>query len=398
MESLNEQEIHRYERQISLPEFGLQGQVALKNASILVVGLGGLGTPAAQYLAAAGVGRLGLVDGDVIEVHNLQRQILYTGEDVGRSKVNRAAERLRAMNAGVQVESYSVHVTGANVEELVSGYDLVLDGTDQIGARQVLNRTCAALRKPLVYGALSRSEGVVSVFCGPGEETPCYACLHGAGEPAPGVTADCNAGGVLGVLPGVIGVLQATEAIKVLARMGQTLQGRLLQYDALNMTTRQWTIPRDPACEVCGSGRRSPSHHTLTQTQTQTQTQTPTRNVAVEPGAAGGIVQITVQDLKRRMDQRRTGGAIEFRILDVREVHELQISKLPDVILIPVGQLADRLQELDPELEYAVLCKAGGRSQRAAEILAAAGFPKVLNVIGGINAYAREIDPEMPEY
>lgn len=389
MAALDEQEIQRYQRQVSLPEFGLQGQAQLKDSSVLIVGVGGLGTPAAQYLAAAGVGRLGLMDDDFVEIHNLQRQILYSTEDVGMRKVERATARLTDMNPGVRIEAHPVRLTAANAEEFVARYDVIIDGTDHLGSRQILNSLCVRLRKPLIYGALFRFEGVASVFCAPAEHAPCYACLHGAQEPPPGVAADCNEAGVLGVLPGVIGLIQATEAIKVLCGIGKPLVGRLLQYDALTMKTREWTVPRNPECEVCGSGAPAPREN---------------RPAAVSGTSSGNhsiaISQMPVRELKSRLDQiaDQTDSITEFQVLDVREPHELEISEFPRAILIPIGQLAGRLEELDREMEYAVICKSGGRSARAVAVLMAGGFTRTHNVTGGINAWAREIDPSLPEY
>ncbi|MCR9143520.1 MAG: HesA/MoeB/ThiF family protein [bacterium] len=409
MAALDEQEMQRYDRQLRLPDFGLQGQARLKNSSILIVGLGGLGTPAAQYLAAAGVGRLGLVDDDRVELHNLQRQILYTNEDIGAPKVECAAARLRQMNPGVEIETHQLRIDAANAGALMDQYSLVLDGTDHIGTRQILNRLCVERRKALIYGALFQFEGVASVFCGPSEDVPCYACLHGSSEPASGVVADCNDAGVLGVLPGIIGTLQATEAIKLLAQTGRTLAGRLLQYDALNLKFREWSIRRDPECAVCGAGARrsamkadasgSASKSANASAQSAERTAPGPAREASEPMQAGReIREISVGELQRRLNEEPD--RLRFRVLDVREPHELEVSALPaaDIVLIPVGQLADRLGELDRDIEYAVLCKAGGRSKRASEILAAAGFAHISNVTGGINAWAREIDPELPEY
>ncbi len=407
MALLNEEELHRYQRQITLPEFGLAGQSRLKQASVLIVGMGGLGTPAAQYLAAAGVGRLGLLDDDRVELHNLQRQILYTQADIDRLKVECAAERLAAMNPAVEIVRHPVRLSAENVADCIADYDLVLDGTDHIGTRQVLNQACVLARKPLIYGALFRLDGVVSVFCGPSDDAPCYACLHGTGNPDAAVAMDCNAGGVLGVLPGMIGVLQATEAIKVLAGVGRFLEGRLLQYDALTMRTREFRIPRDPDCAVCGSAAptlpaeavRTRSGDTMRPSPAKQREAraVPSEAAASRTAGAGGIQQMSVHELKLRLDQAgdaRSG----LRIIDVREAHELELGHLAGVIHIPLGQLAARLNELESGTEYAVVCKAGGRSARAADILATAGFARIHNVVGGMNAWAREIDPSLPEY
>lgn len=399
---LTETEILRYQRQISLPEFGLQGQAKLKKSAVLIVGVGGLGTPAAQYLAAAGVGRLGLVDPDVVEVHNLQRQILYATADAAKPKVQQAADRLRAMNPEVQIDTHAIRLDATNAAALIAKYDVIVDGTDHLGSRQIINRACVALKKPLVYGALFRFEGVASVFCAnlraDARDVPCYACLYGAGETALGVAADCETAGVLGVLPGVIGTIQATETIKLLCDVGEPLVGRLLQYDALSMRMREWAVPRDPDCAVCGNAMNAtaPDENIPAEkieTKSSGTPAIPDAKDAAKIDDSNLPPEISVRQL-----QALLAGPGTIQLLDVREAHELEISALPNAIVIPVGQLADRLQELSRETQYAVFCKSGGRSARAVALLRSQGFTRIANVRGGINAWAREIDPQLPEY
>jgi sulfur-carrier protein adenylyltransferase/sulfurtransferase len=371
-------ELERYRRHLVLPEVGLQGQVKLRQARILLVGAGGLGAPAGLYLAAAGVGRVSIVDDDRVDITNLQRQVIFTVEDVGRNKAEAARERLRALNPHVDLVSHPVRMTHANAPGLIRDHDIVVDGSDNFATRYLVNDVCASLGIPHVHGSVLRFEGQVSLF-GAGDG-PCYRCLFPE-PPEPGTVPDCAEAGVLGVLPGMIGAIQAAEAIKWILQTGTSLSGRLLRVDALTMTFTEVAIARDPACPVCGDHRTIPSA-------------APDASRAASPKEATrvSIPEITVKELKRRLD---AGDPIT--VLDVREPHEHKICSLGET-LIPMGQIPARMGELDATQEIVVYCRTGSRSARVVEFLQDAGFEKVWNLKGGIHAWSSEIDPTMPRY
>lgn len=387
--TLSAAEKSRYARHLILPEFGLEGQQKLKASSVLLVGAGGLGSPLAMYLAAAGVGRIGLVDFDVVDTSNLQRQVIHGTKDVGRPKLASARDRIADINPHVEVELHNTHLSSENALEIIRGYDVVADGTDNFPTRYLVNDACVLAGKPNVYASIFRFEGQVSVFgMPPGaghDNTPCYRCVYEQ-PPPPGLVPSCAEGGVLGVLPGLVGTMQATEVIKVLTGIGEPLVGRLLLVDALSMTFRTLKLRRNPACPVCGD------HPTQTELiDYQAFCGLPAANGAAEEA---GVPEVTVTELKARLDR----GDRPF-ILDVRKPHEYEIAHLSGV-LIPVDELEGRLEELAAhrEEEIVVHCRSGVRSARAVELLRARGFTGAVNLKGGILAWSDEIDPEMPTY
>lgn len=370
----------RYARQLMLPEFGPEGQRRLRDARILIIGLGGLGSPAAIYLAAAGVGTLGLVDPDTVGLSNLHRQVVHPTSNLGRSKVESAAGTLRGINPSVRTVLHRERFTPANALELVRGYDIVLDASDNFPTRYLANDACVLLGKPLVYGAILRFDGQASVF--DARRGPCYRCLYP--EPPPAELAhDCSQAGVIGVLPGVIGLVQATEAVKLAAGIGDPLIGRLLLFDALGMKFSEMRFERDPACKACGPDRvlRGPSDLKAVEAET-----------CAAPGGPPAP-EIAPRELKAMMDRKES-----FQLLDVREPVEHEICALPGSKLIPLGQLAARLGELDPERPVVVYCRSGGRSAVAARRLMDAGYKRVLNLRGGTLAWSDDVDPSTPRY
>jgi adenylyltransferase/sulfurtransferase len=371
---LEPDEILRYSRHLTLPQVGMAGQERLKAASVLIVGAGGLGSPLAIYLAAAGVGRIGLVDFDTIDVSNLQRQILYDTPDVGRSKTAMAARRIERINPLVTVELHEKRFDASNAFDLVDRYDLVADGTDNFATRYLVNDACVLRGKRNVYGSIFRFEGQVSVFGA--RDASCYRCLYPE-PPPPGAVPSCAEGGVLGVLPGIIGTLQATEAIKLLLGRGEPLIDRLLLFDALEMRFRELAIRKDPDCPVCGD---RPSITTLSATVDSCESR-PAGVAGIEPRAAAGLI---------------AGG--EVQLLDVRSGAEWSITHLEGAVHIPLGDLEGRLAELDASRPLVVYCKTGARSARAAALLVARGFADVRNLSGGIERWARDIDPTIPRY
>lgn len=380
---LSHSEIMRYSRHLLIPEVGLEGQRKLKAASVLVIGTGGLGSPVALYLAAAGVGRIGLVDYDVVDFSNLQRQVIHGMSTLGELKVESARRRLLDLNPEIQVDVYNEPYTSQNALEIARDYDLIIDGTDNFPTRYLTNDVCVLLGKPNVYGSIYRFDGQVSVF--DARRGPCYRCLFPE-PPPPGLVPSCAEGGVLGVLPGTIGTLQATEALKLLLNIGDPLIGRLLLFNALDMTVETVKLKKNPRCKICG-----PNPEVTELIDYEQFCGVPGHDH--EDGSAGADWDITPVQLKQRLSQEN--GLV---LLDVREPHELEISRLPGESLIPLGQLASRLSELDSVKEMVVFCKGGTRSARALELLVSAGFKKVKNLKGGINAWAREIDPSLPEY
>ena len=386
---LSKEEIERYSRHLIMPEVGVDGQKKLKNASILLIGAGGLGSPLGLYLGAAGVGRLGVVDFDKVDYTNLQRQIIHTTADVGRPKLQSARESIAAINPYVQVDGYETALTSENALKIIEPYDIVIDGTDNFPTRYLVNDACVLLGKPNVYGSIFRFEGQASVFHYEGG--PCYRCLY-PDPPPPGLVPSCAEGGVLGILPGIIGIIQATEAVKIIIGQGETLSNRLLLFDALGMKFREMKIRRDPKCPVCGD------HPTVTQLIDYKQfcgvTDQPTGQ---HPEAQAQMKQqtewdITVQEFKKLRDE----GA-DFVLLDTREPHEYQICNLGGT-LIPPRQFAQRFKELDSDAEIVVHCRSGERSAKIVQVLRASGFGKARNLRGGILAWADHIDPTMPKY
>jgi molybdopterin/thiamine biosynthesis adenylyltransferase/rhodanese-related sulfurtransferase len=384
---LTNEELGRYSRHLILPEVGMEGQQRLKAAKVLCVGTGGLGSPLALYLAAAGIGTLGIVDFDVVDSSNLQRQIIHATHDVGRKKVDSAADKLTALNPGLNVVKHDTMLTSANAMEIFAGYDIIADGTDNFQTRYLVNDACVLLGKPNAYGSIFRFEGQASIFAT--EEGPCYRCLYPE-PPPPGLVPSCAEGGVLGILPGIIGVIQATEVIKYILGKGEPLVGRLLLVDALTMRFRELKLRKNPDCPVCGT------NPTVTALIDYNQF----CGIAPEPAQAAtiknGVPQITVQELKTRLDQKEARND-NFLLLDVREPYEFQIAQIGGK-LIPQNDVQARMGELNPDQEILVHCRSGARSQKIAELLQQNGFKKVSNVAGGILAWADEIDPTVQKY
>ncbi len=387
---LEKDEHLRYSRHLVLPEVGIAGQEKLKAGSVLLVGAGGLGSPLALYLAAAGVGRIGIADFDKVDLSNLQRQVLHDTSAVGRRKTESAKERLARINPHVRIDTFEERLTSANALSILKGYDVVADGTDNFPTRYLVNDACVLLDIPNVYGSVFRFEGQASVFHYRGG--PCYRCLYPE-PPPPGMVPSCAEGGVLGVLPGLIGMVQATETIKILLGKGETLSGRLLLYDALGMSFRTMKLRRNRACSVCGD---SPEVTALVDYE---ELCGGGRDDDPDSGEAPGESpapprEMTVGELKNRLDS----GDRTFLLLDVREPYEREISELPGSTLIPMNEIPDRLGELDGHAEIVCYCRTGIRSARVVEYLSRLGFRKTWNLAGGINRWAREIDPNLPEY
>jgi adenylyltransferase/sulfurtransferase len=380
---LSNDEILRYSRHLLIPEVGLKGQQKLKAASILVIGTGGLGSPVALYLAAAGIGRIGLVDYDVVDSSNLQRQVIHGTSGVGKLKVESARERMLDLNPGIEVVPYNEPFTSENAMRIAADYDILIDGTDNFPTRYLTNDVSVMLGKANVYGSIFRFDGQVSVF--DARRGPCYRCLFPE-PPPPGLVPSCAEGGVLGVLPGIIGTLQATEALKLILEIGDPLIGRLMLFNALDMEFEFVKLKKNPNCKVC-----SPNPEVTELIDYEEFCGMPGHDH--EEGSAGAEWDITATELADRLQSGN-----HLRLIDVREPHELQIAKLDQAELIPLGQLASRLSELDSAEDIVLFCKAGTRSTRALELLVSAGFRKVKNLKGGINAWAREVDPNMPIY
>ena len=380
---LTKDDLARYSRHLILPEVGEEGQRKLKAARVLCVGAGGLGSPLALYLGAAGVGTLGLVDFDLVDASNLQRQIIHSTADIGRKKLDSAAEKLQALNPDLNIVKHDTLLSSANALDILKDYDVIADGTDNFPTRYLVNDACVLLGKPNAYGSIFRFEGQASVFAA--EDGPCYRCLYPE-PPPPGLVPSCAEGGVLGIPPGLIGVIQATETIKLILGKGSPLIGRLLLVDALNMRFRELKLRKNPECPVCGA------HPTVTQLIDYQQFCgiAPARNE--DNTVKNGIPQITVSELKRRIDAGE-----DLFILDVREPFEYQIANIGGK-LIPQGEVPQRLAEIDRNRQIVVHCKAGGRSQRVAEFLKQSGYPDVVNVAGGILAWSDQIDPSVKKY
>ncbi len=380
---LTHEEILRYSRHLLIPEVGLEGQRKLKNSSALIVGTGGLGSPVSLYLAAAGVGRIGLVDYDVVDSSNLQRQVIHGTSSVGKLKVDSAKAKLLDLNPDIQIDVYNEPYTSENALRIARDYDIILDGTDNFPTRYLTNDVAVFLGKPNVYASIFRFDGQVSVFYA--KKGPCYRCLFPE-PPPPGLVPSCAEGGVLGVLPGTIGTLQATEALKVLLGIGDPLIGKLLLYNALDMSFDFVTLKKNPKCRVCG-----PNADIKELIDYEEFCGVPGHDHG-EEGSAGEGLDITAPELAERVKTNH------LKLLDVREPHELEISALPNAVNIPLGQLAARLAELNSADDMVVFCKGGTRSARALELLASAGFKKVKNLKGGINSWAKEVDPSLPVY
>jgi molybdopterin/thiamine biosynthesis adenylyltransferase/rhodanese-related sulfurtransferase len=377
-------EIARYSRHLIMPEVTLEGQKRIKAASILCIGTGGLGSPITLYLAAAGVGRLGLVDFDVVDFSNLQRQILHGTDDVGRKKLNSAKDRIKAVNPNVQIDLYDCLFQSENAMQLVQDYDIVIDGTDNFPTRYLSNDVCVLAKKPNVYGSIFRFEGQCTVFA-PHLGGPCYRCMFPE-PPPPGMVPSCAEGGVLGVLPGIIGVLQAIEAIKLIIGIGDPLIGRLVSFDALKLRFKEFKIRKDPRCPICGD---HPSIHELIDYDQFCGIPQADAEAAKEMD----VPTITPVELRAKLDRHE-----KFVLVDVREPYEYDICNIPGSKLIPLGELPARLSELDTADDIVLHCKVGGRSAKALKVLQEAGFRKLSNLRGGITAWSDEVDPSVPKY
>src|SRR5262249_3586457 len=379
--TLNKDEILRYSRHLIMPEVGMEGQQKLKAARVLCIGTGGLGSPLALYLAAAGVGTLGLVDFDVVDFTNLQRQVIHFSSDVGRPKLESAKEKIAAINPYVNVKTFETRLTSENALQIFADFDIIVDGTDNFPTRFLVNDACVFTGKPNVYGSIFRFEGQASVFAT--KEGPCYRCLYPE-PPPPGLVPSCAEGGVLGILPGLVGLIQATEAIKLILGKGEPLIGRLLLVDALGMRFRELRLRKNPDCVVCGN------HPTVTKLIDYEEFCG--LRGQEQPVANTGVPEISVEELKKHLDAKE-----DVFILDVREPHEYQICNL-NGYLVPLNDLPKRVHELDPSKDMVVHCRSGGRSARAVEFLQKAGYTKAKNLAGGILAWADRIDPKVPKY
>ncbi len=384
--TLSKDEILRYSRHLIVPEVGMEGQLKLKAAKVLLVGTGGLGAPLGLYLAAAGIGRIGLVDFDVVDFTNLQRQVIHFTADVGRKKLDSAAEKMKAINPNVEIVRHEVALTSENALDILKDYDLVVDGTDNFPTRYLVNDACVLLGKPNVYGSIFRFEGQATVFAYEGG--PCYRCLYPE-PPPPGLVPSCAEGGVLGILPGTIGLIQATETVKLILGIGEPLVGRLLLYDALGMRFRELKLRKNPECPVCGT------HPTVTKLidyhqfcgVPQPGSAAPDRETKVNEG------EIDVVELKQKIDR-----GDNFVLIDVREPHEYRICNIPGAQLIPLGEFPKRVGEIDSAADIVIHCRTGVRSAKACAVLRQAGFQHVRNVVGGILAWSDKVDPSVPKY
>lgn len=378
--TLTNEEIGRYSRHLILPEVGMEGQIKLKDAKVLLVGTGGLGAPMALYLAAAGVGTIGLVDFDVVDASNLQRQVIHGTKDIGRKKIDSAADSMLDINPNLNVIKHEVPLTSDNALEIIKGYDLVADGTDNFPTRYLVNDACVLLNKPNVYGSIFRFEGQSSVFAT--EDGPCYRCLYPE-PPPPGLVPSCAEGGVLGILPGVVGLIQATEVVKLILDKGQSLKGRLLLYDALNMKFRELKLRRNPDCP---SGKCSVIKELIDYKQFCGVVDAPAVNIP----ATGDYDAVQVKAMQDAGE--------DFILVDVREPHEYQIAKIHGSVLIPLGQLPNRLNELNRDAKIVCHCKSGMRSAKAVDLLKQNGYLRVHNMAGGILSWSDKVDPKVAKY
>jgi molybdopterin/thiamine biosynthesis adenylyltransferase/rhodanese-related sulfurtransferase len=377
-------EIARYSRHLIMPEVTLDGQKRIKAANVLCIGTGGLGSPIALYLAAAGIGRLGLVDYDIVDFSNLQRQILHGTDDVGRKKLNSARDRIKAINPNVRVDLHDMMFRSENAMQIVQDYDIVIDGTDNFPTRYLSNDVCVLAKKPNIYGSIFRFDGQCTVFA-PHLSGPCYRCMFPE-PPPPGMVPSCAEGGVLGVLPGIIGVMQAIEAIKLIIGIGDSLIGRLVSFDALKLRFKEFKIRKDPSCPICGD---HPTIHELIDYDQFCGIPQADAEAAKELE----VPTITATELKTKIDRKD-----KFVLVDVREPFEYDISRIPGSKLIPLGELPARLSELDSADEIVLHCKVGGRSAKALRVLQEAGFRKLNNLQGGITAWSDDVDPSVPKY
>jgi len=377
--TLSNDEILRYSRHLIIPEVGIEGQKKLKAAKVLLVGAGGLGAPLGLYLAAAGVGKIGLVDFDVVDFTNLQRQVIHSTKDVGRNKIDSAAEKMLAINPNVRIVKHEVALTSENALDIIKDYDYVVDGTDNFPTRYLVNDACVLLNKPNIYGSIFRFEGQSTVFAYEGG--PCYRCLYPE-PPPPGLVPSCAEGGVLGILPGTIGLIQATETVKLILGIGESLVGRLLLYDALTMRFRELKLRKNPECPMCGE------HRTITKLIDYHQF---CGVPAQEPKVTEGEIEVT--EVKAKLDR-----GDNFVLIDVREPHEYKIASIPGAKLVPLGEVPKRLDEFDKNADIVIHCKSGMRSAKACGILKQAGFQHVRNMKGGILAWSDQVDPGVPKY
>jgi adenylyltransferase/sulfurtransferase len=381
--NLDNDEIRRYSRHLILPEVGLAGQKKIKATRVLCIGAGGLGSPIAMYLAAAGIGKLGLVDFDTVDFSNLQRQIIHGTDDVGRPKGDSARDTIKSINPNVEVTVHNTRISSENALDLIGQYDIVVDGTDNFPTRYLTNDACVLLKKPNVYGSIFRFEGQASVFA-PHLGGPCYRCLYPE-PPPPGMVPSCAEGGVLGVLPGIVGCIQTTEILKLALGRGNSLVGRLLLFNALDMKFRELKLRRDPACPICGD------HPTITQLIDYEMF----CGIVPEPAVPDqNPDEVTVQEMKKALDDPKHG----IRVIDVREPDEYQIAHVKGVPLFPLSVLPNRFTELDPNTQIYIHCKSGVRSMKALKFLREQGFKYLKSVKGGINAWADEIDRDVPKY
>jgi sulfur-carrier protein adenylyltransferase/sulfurtransferase len=392
VEALTKDEILRYSRHLIIPEVGIDGQQKLKAAKVLLIGAGGLGAPLGLYLSAAGVGRIGLVDFDVVDFTNLQRQVIHSTKDVGRNKIDSAAEKMQGINPNLQIVKHETALSSENALDILKDYDLVVDGTDNFPTRYLVNDACVLLKKPNVYGSIFRFEGQATIFATEGG--PCYRCLYPE-PPPPGLVPSCAEGGVLGILPGTIGLIQATEAVKLILGIGEPLIGRLLLYDALAMRFRELKLRKNPECPMCGE------HPTITELidyhqfcgvpspgiSSANQPAQPLEETKVNEG------EIDVVELKQKIDR-----GDKFTLIDVREPHEYKICNIPGAKLIPLGEFPQHVSEFNPEDDIVIHCRSGMRSAKACNVLRQAGFEHVRNVVGGILAWSDKVDPDVPKY
>lgn len=374
---LTQEEISRYSRHLIMPEVGVAGQEKLKAAKVLLIGTGGLGAPVAMYLAAAGVGTIGLVDFDVVDVSNLQRQVIHGTKDIGKKKIDSAEETMRDINPLIKIIKHEVALSSANALEILKDYDIIADGTDNFPTRFLINDACVLLNKPNVYASIFRFEGQATIFAAEGG--PCYRCLYPE-PPPPGLVPSCAEGGVLGILPGVVGLLQATEVVKLILGAGEPLIGRLLLYDALAMKFRELKLRKNPEC-LCATG------------QVKLIDYEQFCGIPKQPEPPPMSAEISPKEVKSLIDAQEN-----FVLIDVREPHEFQIGRIPTSTLIPLGDLPKKVAELDPSAHYVLHCKMGGRSAKGCDVLRQAGFKNVRNMTGGISAWSDQVDPAVPKY